>query len=302
MISVAIPTLNGAADLERTLAAVDRQRVDGRAVEVVVLDSQSADGTRAVAARHGAAVHTIARAAFTHGGARNRLMELSRGAHVAFLTQDAEPTDDGWLARLLGGFELGGDVALSCGPYRSRPGAPVMERRELAEWFGAMGAAPRIFRAADLGSPPAPGPAAFASSANLCLARAAWERVPFRDFAYAEDQQLVLDQLAAGAAKAWVPDAAVLHSHAYGPGTRLRRWFDEFRALHEVYGWTAPAHPRAVLGGIRADVVRDRAAGAPALPALGYRLERALGAALGTRAGALPPAVRRALSLERRAG
>lgn len=301
MISVAIPTLDGAADLERTLAAVRRQRV-GEQVEIVVLDSESADATREVAARHGAAVHTVPQAQFTHGGARNRLMELTRGDHVAFVTQDAEPSGDDWLRSLLGGFALADDVALACGPYRPRPAASPMLRRELAEWFAAMGTQPRAYRAADLASPPAPGPAAFASSANLCLSRSAWEQTPFRDVRYAEDQQLVLDQLAAGRAKAWVPAAAVLHSHDYGPGTRLRRWFDEFRALHEVYGWTAPRRPRAVLGDVRAQVRADRLAGAHTLPSATYHLERALAAALGTRAHALPAPVRRALSLERRAG
>lgn len=267
-----------------------------------MLDSSSSDDTRDVATRHGAAVHVIARAEFSHGSARNRLMELTSGEHVAFLTQDAEPVGNDWLQALLGGFALGDDVALSCGPYRPRPGASPMLIRELEEWFGTMGTERRVYRAADLGWPPLPGPAAFASSANLCLSRAAWQRTPFRAVPYAEDQQLVLDQLAAGRAKAWVPDAAVLHSHDYRAGERLRRWFDEFRALHEVYGWTAPRRPRAVVGHIRAQVRADRAAGACGLPSAAYHLERALAAALGTRSGALPAAVRRTLSLERRAG
>ncbi len=300
MISVAIPTLDGAADLERTLAAVRRQRV-GDEVEVVVLDSQSRDATRAVAARHGAAVHTIERADFGHGRARNRLMERTRGEHVAFLTQDAEPAGEDWLASLVAGFAQGDDVALVCGPYLPRPGASPMVRRELAGWFAALGNAPRVFRAADLGTAPAPGPAGFASSANLCLRRAAWEQVPFREVPYGEDQQLVLDLLRARYAKAWEPAAAVLHSHEHAPGARLRRWFDEFRALHAIYGWTAPANPRTVLGTVRAEARRDHAAGARPVAAAGYQLERALGAALGTRAERLPAAARRRLSLEGRA-
>src|SRR4051794_22528477 len=111
-VSIAIPTLNGAADLERTLAAVARQTVE---CEVVVLDSSSVDGTRDVAARLGAVVHVIPRADFGHGRARNRLMELSSGDRVAFLTQDAEPADERWLEAL-----LSVDAALTYGPYRAR--------------------------------------------------------------------------------------------------------------------------------------------------------------------------------------
>jgi glycosyltransferase involved in cell wall biosynthesis len=289
MVSVAIPTFNGAADLDRTLAAVRRQTVEA---EIVVLDSGSTDGTREVAARHGAAVHRIDD--FGHGRARNRLMELTTGDRVAFLTQDAEPAHERWLEAL-----LGAGAALAYGPYAARAGDPAPLRREYAEFFGAT---PRLWRAADLPEPPSPGEATFASSANLCLSRAAWRAVPFRDVAYAEDQRLALDLLAAGYEKAYVPEAAVLHVHAYGPLERLRRYFDEFRALHELYGWTAPASPRVMAGTVRAEVRKDRAfdAGASVGASLAWHGARVAGAALGTRADRLPPVLRARLSLERR--
>jgi rhamnosyltransferase len=290
VVSVAIPTLDGARDLDRTLTAVRAQSV---AAEIVVLDSESTDGTRAVAARHGAAVHVLQRGAFRHGSARNRLMELTSGDRVAFLTQDAEPDGPGWLAAL-----LDADVALSYGPYRARPGATAMVRREYDGFFDDQ---PRRFTAADLPDPPAPGAATFVSSANLCLSRRAWTAVPFADVAYAEDQRLGLDLLAAGETKAYVPGAAVLHSHAYSTTERLRRAFDEARALHDVYGWTTPASPRVLAGTIRAEVRKDRAFGAPAGAAVPWQTARVLGTALGTHAHRLPAPVRRRLSLERRA-
>ena len=295
VITVAVPVRDGAVWLEAVLGAVRRQRVD-REVELLVCDSGSTDGSVDICRRHGARVIEIPPHEFSHGGTRNLLAREARGAHVAFLTQDAEPADDQWLARI-----SGTGAALACGPYLPRPDASPMVRRELREWFALLGGQPRTFTAADLPDPPMPGPATFASSANLCVSRAVWEEVPFRPVAYAEDQQLVLDVLRAGHAKAWVPDAAVVHSHDYPFGTRARRWFDEFRALHDVYGWTAPANPRVVAGTVRAGVRADRAEGAGTLQALGYHLERAIGAAAGTRADRLPPAVRRRLSLERRA-
>ena len=53
----------------------------------------------------------------------------------------------------------------------------------------------------------------FFTDANGCVARDAWERVPFRGVAYAEDQLLARDMLAAGYVKVYRPDAAVIHSH-----------------------------------------------------------------------------------------
>jgi rhamnosyltransferase len=291
VISVAIPTLNGAPELAATLEAVRGQSIPA---ELVVLDSSSEDGTRELAQRFGATVHVIGRSEFGHGRARNRLMELTSGERVAFLTQDAQPADQFWLERL-----SAPETALSCGPYRPRPGASRSVRREFAQWFAPE---PRTYTAADLGDPPMPGPATFASSANLCLTRSAWRDVPFRDVPYAEDQQLVLDLLRAGHAKAWVPDAAVLHSHDYGPLGQLRRSFDEARALHELYGWQTAGSPRAVLGTIRAEVRKDRAfEPGGARQSLGYHGARAVGAALGTRSARLPSAARRRLSLEGRA-
>ena len=285
-VSVAIPTRNGAATLRGVLAAVRAQTVT---CELVVLDSRSTDATVEIARAFGAAVHPIED--FGHGRARNRLMELTSGDRVAFLTQDAEPAHDGWLAAL-----LSVDAALTCGPYRARPTDPAPLRREYAEFFPAQ---PFTVGAAE----PSPGPATFASSANLCLQRDAWRAVPFRDVPYAEDQRLVLDLLAAGHAKAYVPEAAVWHAHAYGPVERLRRYFDEFRALHDVYGWTAPASPRVLAGTLRAEVRKDRAfdASCPLPTSVAWHAARVTGAALGTRAGRLPAPVRRRLSLEGRA-
>jgi rhamnosyltransferase len=83
----------------------------------------------------------------------------------------------------------------------------------------------------------------------------------------------------------------------------VRRYFDEFRALHELYGFSAPASPRIMAGTVRAEVRKDRAFApdAPVLGSVAFHGARVLGAALGTRADRLPPVVRRRLSLERRA-
>ena len=251
-VTVALPVLNGGALLAGVLAAVRAQELD-REVELVIIDSGSTDGSRDVARAHGARVLEIPRAEFSHGGTRNRLMELSRGDHVAFLTQDSQPAGPGWLAALLGGFALADDVALVCGPYLPRPDASPMVRRELLEYFAGFGGT-RVDR-----GPAALGPATYFSSANGAVARWAWERTPFRPLPYAEDQQLARDVLAQGWAKAYVPEAAVVHSHDHPPLRALRRYFDDFRALAEVHGHREPMTPRYMAARVRHDVAADRA-------------------------------------------
>jgi rhamnosyltransferase len=302
-LTVAIPTLNGGALLREVLEAVAAQRTE-HDVELLVADSGSSDGSAELARSYGATVFPVAR--FSHGGTRNALMERASGDHVAFLTQDAVPADARWLAALLEGFALGDDVALVCGPYVARHDAPGPVARELRDWFASLApdGAPQVYRDR---AATGPSPATFFTDANGCVARSAWREVPFREVAYAEDQLLAVDMLRAGYAKVFQPRAAVVHSHAYPPVGQLRRSFDEWRGLREVHGWIEPLAPRRLVSQLAAESRELRAAGLPARAlareharAARHHLIRWLGAAAGSRADRIPPAVRGRLSLERR--
>jgi rhamnosyltransferase len=260
---------------------------------------------------------------FGHGGTRNLLMEQALGARVAFLTQDAEPADERWLERMLGGFELGRDVGIVYGPYRPRPDAAAAVRWELEGWFASLApdGRPRVDRLEEserspgggLGGLPVAaliGARGFFTDANACVARAAWERVPFREVAYAEDRVLAIDMLRGGYTKVFLPEAAVWHSHDYTALEQVRRCFDEWRGLREVYGWREPANPghlarqlRGALGHAHEELIRE---GAPrrmsAMAGVSrHHLARLTGALLGSRAEWLPPRLRCRLSLEGRA-
>jgi GT2 family glycosyltransferase len=311
-VTVAIPVRNGGALLAETLAAVCSQRLD-REVELLVADSGSTDGSRALAERYGATLIDVDPADFSHGGTRGLLARMASGAHIAFLTQDSVPAGERWLARLLEGFELAERVALVYGPYRPRPDASPMVRRELDAWFDSLSpdGSPRVSRGLPGRSDPDGIRRLFFTDANGCADRQVLEQVPFREIAYAEDQQLARDMLAAGYATVYLPDAAVVHSHDYPPLDLFRRSFDEWRGLREVHGIVAPLGPvrngLAVQRQLRDDLglLRGEGAGAAALaraaPAsLLHHLLRAAGAALGSRAAALPVWLRRACSLERR--
>jgi rhamnosyltransferase len=283
-VTVALPVRDGGALLGDVLAAVRAQEVDS---ELLVIDSGSTDGSQELARRYGARVVEIPHAEFSHGGTRNRLMELAGGDHVAFLTQDSVPAGPGWLGALLSGFALADDVALSFGPHLPWPDASPMVRRELRELFARFGDE-RVDRgAAEL------GPATFFSSANGAVARWAWERVPFRPVGYAEDQVLARDMLAAGLAKAYVPDAAVIHSHDLPPVQAFRRYFADFRALAEVNGLREPLTPRYIAARVRGDVAADRAfmraegVEVQTMRSLAHHVARALGRSLGTNADRL---------------
>jgi rhamnosyltransferase len=316
-VTVAIPVRDGGELLERTLAALSTQTVEH---ELLVCDSGSADGSVELARGHGARVIEIDPSQFSHGGTRNLLMQESSGARVAFLTQDAEPADERWLERLLAGFELASDVGVAYGAYRPRPSSSIAVRLELEGWFSSLApdGEPRVERLSDgeratLSARELIGRRGFLTDANACVARSAWLNVPFRAVAYAEDRVLAIDMLRAGYGKAYVPAAAVVHSHDYRAGEQLRRAFDEWRGLLEVYGWREPASPghllrtsRGVLGQARRELAGAGVSGRERRAALAsvalHQIARRLGALLGSRADRLPPRVRRLLSLERREG
>ena len=312
-VTVAIPVLNGARYLDETLEAVRRQEVD-RPVELLVVDSGSDDGSPTIAEAYGARVVRIPPGSFSHGLTRNLMMEHARGTHVAFLSQDAVPEGVRWLSTLLECFELADDVALAFGPYVPRPGASHAVRREFQEFFASFSPAgtPRIDRASAGDLPAHPGPVTFFTDANGCVARWAWRRVQFGDTPYAEDHQLAREMLAAGFAKVFHPQAAVVHSHDYGAVAQFRRFFDEWRGLREVYGHVEPVGPRQTPRRIAREVAADRAflraEGAGRLRLVAGTLEstryhglRALGSGLGSRADRLPARVRALCSLEGRA-
>ena len=310
-VSVAIPVRNGGDTFPPLLDAIRAQRID-RDVEIVVADNESTDGSRAEAERRGAVIVDVPRGEFSHGGTRQLLMERSRGEHVAFVTDDVLPASERWLAELLAGFDDAPDVGLVYGPYLPRPDASHMVAREIGEFFASLSpdGRPRVDRG--LPGDLRPGPATFYTDANGCVARAAWERVPFRPVTSAEDHVLAIDMMRAGYAKVFRPSAAVVHSHDPPPLRRFRHMFDEFRALREVYGHVEeagwPYTPAVVRRGVGRDRAWLRAHGADGweldrgtLESLLYHGTRTAAAVLGTRADRLPPAVRRALSRDRRA-
>ena len=317
-MTVAVPVLNGARYLDEVLTAVRAQRVD-RELELLVVDSGSTDGSLEIARRHGATVHEIDRRDFSHGATRNWIMELARGDHVAFLTQDATPAHDGWLAALLEGFEQADDVAAVFGPHEPRPDASHMIKSEMERHFASWGNGGREIALQRLDRSPAglaayrgfPGGLTFLSDVNCAIARWAWRQVPYRPVPYAEDQLLGRELIEAGFAKVFHPEARVLHSHDYPPLTFFRRYFDEFRSLREVLGFRQPWGPKRTAWDVRGLTgfdkrwLRERGVDGTALArplarSMRHHALRMAGAVIGSRADRLPPAVRGRLSLEGR--
>jgi rhamnosyltransferase len=232
----------------------------------------------------------------------------ARGEAVALLTHDSTPAGDGWIDAIVEGFALGDDVALVYGPHLPRPEHSHVVKRELAahfETFAAPDGEPVIQR-----GPDAP---TFYSDVNGAVAKWAWEKVPYREVPYSEDQLLGREMIEAGFAKVYHPGAAVIHSHDYTAIDSFKRYFDEYRGLRETLGYKAPLGARSsfhtIVGLTRQDrrFLREQGASErelilPSLYSLRHYTLRLAGEALGGRADRLPDWLTRRISLEGRAG
>ncbi|MGH2978010.1 MAG: glycosyltransferase family 2 protein, partial [Solirubrobacterales bacterium] len=208
-----MPVKDGARHLGELLDAVGRQRIDAD-VEVLVVDSGSRDNSVVIAQEHGARVIEIPPAEFGHGRTRNLAAGETTGERIAFLTQDATPAHDRWLARLVEPLDAERRIGLSFGPHLPRPDTSPMIARELSEFFS---------------SDPGGG---FFSNVNSAVLRECWDQVRFRDVEYSEDQAFAREAMAAGWRKTYAPDAGVLHAHDYPWAEFMLRYFDEYRGLN----------------------------------------------------------------------
>lgn len=241
-ISVCLPVLNGAADLERLLPVLAAQVGVGE-IEIVAIDSSSTDASVDLLQAAGARVTVIPRSAFRHGPTRNRLAEMAAGELCVFLSQDALPADEHFLAKLTGplqaGLGAGGDSSGSDSAARPRiSGAtarvlphpaddPLTARTVLdapeAASKSEVRRLPAGARLADLAPEERDALVRFNDVASA-IRREVLLELPFPDVPFAEDAAWAALALDAGHALAFVAEAVALHAHRYGPRTAFERY------------------------------------------------------------------------------
>ena len=262
-VTVAIPTFNGADYLEELLTALEAQDYPGP-WETLVIDSGSTDATLEILGRHpGIRLIEIPNSEFSHGRTRDLAVRQARGRWVAFLTQDAVPADPGWLRRLVAPF-ADERVAIVTGRQTPRARAFPLQRYEIVGAFAALGPDDDV-TLYGAGVSATDGHAAFHSDVNAAVRRdLASGPLPFRDVAYAEDQLMARDVLAAGRLKAYAGGAVVVHSNDLTRSEYGRRIFDETVGLRRIGTPISPLGRRGQLAltlrGIVADslrIVRD---------------------------------------------
>jgi glycosyltransferase involved in cell wall biosynthesis len=229
--SILMPTWQGMEFLARVFDVLAAQRWD-RPFDVHVVDSGSTDGTyehleeRARTFPVPLHLRRIHQVEFDHGDTRNSLAARSAGDLLVFLTQDAIPGSDDWLARLAANFD---DPAVGAAYCRNvpRPDARLLTklhssgdpgyaegRREVrlpapAE-YAALGPHERrlLYNFNDVAS---------------AVRRELWELHPFPRTWFGEDVLMARALLEGGWTVVYEADAIVEHSHDYDAAETRKR-------------------------------------------------------------------------------
>lgn len=218
--SIIIPTLEAERSLDEQVAALRRQTwpVD----EVIVLDSSSSDHTVRRGRHAGCRTMIIPRSEFSHGRTRNLGAQLSRGNILVFMTQDALPADQDFLANLVSPIVAQQAVA-SYGRQIPYPHASAGERFTRCYNYPDESFIKTIDQMPKLGMR-----TYFFSNVASALSRESFMQLGgFPNKVIVNEDMLFCSRaLRAGYAVAYQAEARVYHSHDYALHDYFRRYFD----------------------------------------------------------------------------
>lgn len=311
--SVVIPAKNGGALFIRVLDALLQQKAPWD-FEILVIDSGSTDNTVKHCEERNVKLVSIPPSEFGHGKTRNLGISMTKGEFVALLTQDALPASNEWLFNLVSAVEQAPDVAGAFGRHLPYPDADPYTARDLGLHFDGFLSWPAVLRKSDnetrytaeLGYRQVMH---FFSDNNACLRRSVWEKYPYPDVDFAEDQIWAKTIIEAGYGKAYADNAAVYHSHSYSVIEAGRRAFDESMALYKLFGYRlCPTIIHLLAQGMRTSATDMRYSMRQPNPgsqifymarAPFYNFSRMIGYYLGAHGTAIPQGIMRHISLDR---
>jgi rhamnosyltransferase len=243
MTSIIVPIRNAPEQAGALLAKLKDQTVSD---EILVVDSSATAGGSGIGESGIVRVIRIPEAGFDHGGTRTLAAEAAKGDIVVFLSQDAVPSDDQAVERLVEPFR-DESVAAAYGRQLPHPGAsPFGAHLRLFNYPETSS----VLSMADKGRFGIKTPFlsnAFAAYRKKALAGIGGFK---KRLIMGEDVYAGAKLLMAGYRIAYAADAAVYHSHSYTALQEFRRYFD-IGVFHATERWLLDEFGRAEGEGMR---------------------------------------------------
>lgn len=237
-VTVVIPTKNGGELLDEVLTQIDNQKTQ-YSYEVVCVDSGSSDNTIDIIKKHHCILKQIPKEDFGHGKTRNLGASLGMGEYIIFITQDAKPVDENWIENFINGMKIDPDIVGGFGMHYPYPNCNLLDKRDLYYHFKGFGEDNTIYYLEDKERYKVEEGyrhlLSFYSDNNSCMRRDIWEKYPYADVDFAEDQIWARQMIELGYKKLYCPYAAVYHSHNYPLKEYKKRYFDEYKGLYQLH-------------------------------------------------------------------
>ena len=233
--TVFIPVYNGERDhLEETLSALYRQVTDFK-WDVLITDSGSSDNSVAIinhfSEKYGnlRLLH-LSKEEFSHGKTRQMAAEISQGEIMVYLTQDAVPHNEQWLAEMVRPFAMHSDIVAVLGNQKPRHYCFPAMKYDILAVFNEQGVSDSLTFWQRLDESRRGKYTKESFYSDVCSAaprRFLTEKIGYRPVAYSEDYEYGKDILDAGYIKVYNAKAIVEHSNDVRLSEYRQRIFDE---------------------------------------------------------------------------
>lgn len=220
-VSVVIPTRDGGQLFRELMEAIQSQKP--RIEDVIVIDTESLDGTPETAIRAGARLISIEPCKFDHGATRNLAGKISTGDIIVYLTQDAVPTGSDSIGRLIAPLLRDPLVGVSYGRQLPRPDASPSAAHLRLFNYPALSRMKSLSDRQRLGIRAAHLSNSFAAYRRSALMEIGWFH---EGLIMGEDTVAGAELLLRGYTIAYTAEADVVHSHNYTMIQEMQRYFD----------------------------------------------------------------------------